>query len=518
MRERKFKLRIWLVLAVAAVALGLVAAAQATTSIVAPTWPIPADAPAGPPPIPSLPTAGNASPPADKIADPVTPAAACGGWEVQSKYGGRWPAGSSWWEYRCSYGDSQFHDPECDGGGGACNAWCQYCYWETREWADYFYWDGSNAVFYGQSYTYSVDDVNGYSSSSSWWWDAPAAQWYVSPPPPPVTLVASFDFNCTRLTCNFSAGASWARDGIAGYGWDFGDGTSASGVNAQHTYAAKGTYKVTLTVTDTGGRSATSTQTVSITELPPTASFTFTCAGLTCTFDASASTDDGTIQSYEWDFGDGDRATGSSAQNRYAQSGSYGVRLRVFDDKGLEDSTWQAVNVVGVSTNAPPTAAFAYSCVGLTCRFDASGSSDSDGRIVAYQWMLGDYTGVGTAESMIEHTYREAGTYAVTLKVIDDDKASTITEPRKVTVTNVAPTATFTFSCSSRTCTFDGSKSVDSDGTINSYWWDFGDGTALEVGMTAEHTYDRDGVYGVTLRVIDNGGIVAAASKTISVG
>jgi hypothetical protein len=39
-----------------------------------------------------LPLAARAPPPADQIADPVTPAAVCGGWYLQHNYGDRWPA------------------------------------------------------------------------------------------------------------------------------------------------------------------------------------------------------------------------------------------------------------------------------------------------------------------------------------------------------------------------------------------------------------------------------------------
>jgi len=83
--------------AVSAVLAGGVAEAHAVVVPVAPTWPIPLDAPAGPPPIPTLPAATGTSPPADEIADPVTAAAVCGGWYLQSDYGDRWPATSTWW-------------------------------------------------------------------------------------------------------------------------------------------------------------------------------------------------------------------------------------------------------------------------------------------------------------------------------------------------------------------------------------------------------------------------------------
>jgi len=142
-------------LAVAGIAFGLPAAAHAATNLVAaPTWPVPAGAPAGPPPIPALPAANATQPATDQISDPVTAGASCGGWYLQSNYGDQWPATTTWWEYRCTYELAVYHD-FCT-GVGACPAFCPNCYWDTQDWSDYFYWDGSNAVFYGEAYSDSV--------------------------------------------------------------------------------------------------------------------------------------------------------------------------------------------------------------------------------------------------------------------------------------------------------------------------------------------------------------------------
>ncbi len=372
--------------------------------------------------------------------------------------------------------------------------------------------------FYGDYY---------YGSGCDYWWDQPTAAWYVFDTaacpfsgPGNAAPTAEFSFNCSGLTCSFDASGSWASDGIAAYRWDFGDRTSANGLTASHSYATKGSYQVTLTVTDSGGLTSANRQTVATTDIPPTARFTFSCTGLTCSFDGSASADpDGTIRQYSWYFGDGYSALGSSsAQNTYAQAGSYTVRLDVTDDAGLDAVSEQTVTVVGTSTDIPPTASFTFSCSGLTCHFDGSGSSDSDGTIVAYQWDFGDYSGASGSAPTFDHTYLQAGSYSVTLRVIDNGKQSATSGPRTVTVTNVPPTARFSVSCSALSCSFDGTGSSDSDGTINSYWWNFGDGSPLGVGSTATHTFAQNGSYSVTLTVIDNGGLNATATKTVSVG
>ena len=80
--------------------------------------------------------------------------------------------------------------------------------------------------------------------------------------------------------------------------------------------------------------------------IPPTASFTYSCTELACDFDASGSSDsDGMIESYLWDFGDGNGGSGVTITHTYSAAGTYSVVLTVTDDDGAEDSDTQGVTV-----------------------------------------------------------------------------------------------------------------------------------------------------------------------------
>jgi PKD repeat protein len=133
--------------------------------------------------------------------------------------------------------------------------------------------------------------------------------------------------------------------------WDFGDNSGSSAIqNPSHTYAAGGTYEVTLTVTDNMGTTGTIKQTVTVTappppNQPPVADFTSSCADLTCTF-TDGSGDDGSVTAWSWDFGD---SSGSLAiQNpsyTYTVGGSYEVTLAVTDNNGASGIVTKTVTV-----------------------------------------------------------------------------------------------------------------------------------------------------------------------------
>jgi len=82
---------------------------------------------------------------------------------------------------------------------------------------------------------------------------------------------------------------------------------------------------------------------------------------------------------------------------------------------------------------------------------------------------------------------------------------------------NAAPTASFTSNCPDLSCSFNGGSSSDSDGTIVSYQWSFGDGSGGN-GSTASHSYSDSNTYTVRLTVTDDAGATGFTTKTITVG
>ena len=247
----------------------------------------------------------------------------------------------------------------------------------------------------------------------------------------------------------------------------------------------------------------------------PTADFSSTVAKLKVSFDASASADsDGTIagSDYVWDFGDGSTGTGKTPEHTYTNAQAYDVKLTVTDNGGKSTSVTKSVTTV----STPTAVITASDPVKLKVDVDGTDSTDAGSTITGYEWDFGDGTPVDTAMNPAAHTYATAGDKTITLKVTDaSGNADTATKTITV-VGNVAPTASFTSSANKLKLTFAGSG-TDSDGTISSYAWDFGDSTSSTEKNPPVHTYAAAGDYVVTLTVTDNDGATDTDTQTLHV-
>jgi PKD repeat protein len=394
--------------------------------------------------------------------------------------------------------------------------------------------------------------------------NAPLAQLSVSPnnilAPQTVTLDAS--------ASTAPIGDMIYGDSIVKYEFDtgdFGSGYVDFGLTSSisHTYTIPDIYYPKVRVTDSMGLTDEFTATLNLNpaNIPPNAVLTTTPSPATgpspleVIFDASGSNDpDGTIVKYEMDFGDGlgyrDYGTnnGSDGTIRHTFTNTsttfsltYFVTLRVTDNGGKTDTTSVIVIVDPGVANLPPVAALSAAptsgLVPLRVDFDATGSYDTDGTIVSYQW---DYEGTGvfgTPDTAVtSYTYNTTGTYNATVKVTDN-LGATDTAIVVITVssaTNIYPVAVLHILPSAQSATVPfaatldagpglwGAGSYDPDGTIVSYEFQTGDQGDIwsypTLVASYAHTYNNRGVFVARVRVTDNDGAQSIASVVVQVG
>lgn len=173
---------------------------------------------------------------------------------------------------------------------------------------------------------------------------------------PRAQFTADPAFGYPPLAVHFDANASSSPNGtIVSYTWDFGDGSTDSGAAVDHTFYDKGTYSVTLTVTDSSGAVGKVTHSVQALNHIPHPQFTWSPyipqRQVATEFDATESYDeDGSIVEFQWSFGDGTTGTGEVVDHIYELAGTYTVTLTVIDNDGTPNSLTRNVEIGGCNS------------------------------------------------------------------------------------------------------------------------------------------------------------------------
>jgi PKD repeat protein len=323
--------------------------------------------------------------------------------------------------------------------------------------------------------------------------------------------------------------------------WDFGDGATGSGQSVTHTYATDGSKHVTMTATDLdtlgdGVESDTAEKDVVIANTAPTASFTPPAglqAGQAGTFTANA-TDDGTIASYAWDFGDGTTGTGAAPQHTYNDHDPHTVGLTVTDNCGATGAAapqqvtpGNTAPAISVAPNATVGGAAATAVnPGQAITFAASATDANNDTPLIYTWNFGDGT-TGTGAT-VQHTYAATVTAAsvnVGLEVSDGHGGATPAAALPIRI-NKPPVVAFSNDPESpalgEPVTFNAGTSHDADASpgVLTYAWDLdGDGAFDDAtgAQPATHAYGATGDVNVGVRVTDGDGGVTTLIKKVTV-
>ncbi|GAA1487152.1 PKD domain-containing protein [Brachybacterium fresconis] len=385
----------------------------------------------------------------------------------------------------------------------------------------------------------------------------------------PVTVThaeptAVFTSTTSGLAVDVDAGGSVASDDASlSYSWDWGDGTATSdGRSTSHSYVASGDYEITLTVTDSLGATDMTTQSVSVTSEVFAASDSFertvasgwgsadvggewtstgwgTAAisvgdgagtvslapgvGRNMVLSDLSLANSGSEMTYTLD---GGPSTGSSyigLTSRYGDDGEY--RSLVWHR--ADGSMWLLVQRGGELLEALPVSEQWAAGDAFHLRTEVEGGPSATIRVKV--WPQGASEPVGwqleTTDSSAEaltgsgassvYLYRSGSATGAAPIHIDDyrvQSSASTEEPAE----NLDPVAAFTSSISGLAVSVDRSSSTDDDGTVMSYEWDYGDGTA-DTGETSSHEYGDAGTYEVTLTVTDDDGATHTTTRSVSV-
>jgi hypothetical protein len=349
---------------------------------------------------------------------------------------------------------------------------------------------------------------------------------------------------------NFDGGSSSDPDGsVTAYEYTFGDGQSSGWVQdtvVQHSYSTAGTYTAALRVRDNAsmvsGNDARAAITVSLPpNQPPTARIASILpsparAGDAVTFNGDAYDPDGTVAAFQWTSSiDGDLSTEKSFTTSGLSQGSHTIGFRVRDDRGAwSPLVTRGLDVQPPAVNQPPAARIisispSPATAGQTVKLNGIGE-DSDGAVVEYRWSssLQGVLGTGTPLSVANLV---EGVHYITLAVKDDAGAWSAEAQSRLEVRpaggteapNKAPTASLSVSRSviqvNEVFRLDGGDSVDPDGRVMEFFFDFGDGTdsCWTVSASVDHSYKSSGQFVVRLKVRDDKGAQSRWSREVIV-
>lgn len=337
---------------------------------------------------------------------------------------------------------------------------------------------------------------------------------------------------CSGESILFDASQSADADGdLLQYNWNFGDGTGSDIINPTKTYELPGTYPVTLSVADESGSSRGSDRDriAVIVQEGPIANAgpdMRVCVNQEVRMDGGGSTDaDGSVNGYEWTFGDGSRASGASPVKSFERAGTYSVTLTITGDAVGQCSPLDTdtVTVEVLPARSQTIVAVDRAPVGEAVAFAAKlGEAAGTGDPVAFDWQFSD--GANASGQNASHVFDAPGEYLVTLttKLEGGTQDCGQLVSRHKIVVNAAPQPAIDGPESvavGALVSFDAGGSLDQDGVITRYLWNFGDGST-STGVAGHHRYEKAGTYELTLEVLDDAGVAnsgAVAARQVTV-
>lgn len=292
----------------------------------------------------------------------------------------------------------------------------------THTWSfgDGFVNNGGTPVVhtYSANGTYTVTLYSAFSNSAFTCFDDTSRVLSITNVVAPCNLSASFTaVNSASGTVNFVNTSTGTISGTT-YIWNYGDGITSTVTSGPHTYAANGTWQVTLTAMNNSAciSSAANNVTVTTVNFPCliNADFTHTVVAPGQTNFSSISTGTTANCIYFWNFGDGTYGSGPTPSHLFTNNGAYNVALILKDtafNNACRDTMIASVNITGVGCSA--NAGFNLSPGNQPQYWIAT--PINPWTVTSAVWYWGDGSSSQTLYS--SHTYSAAGNYSICLTV-----------------------------------------------------------------------------------------------------
>ncbi|MGQ9583116.1 MAG: PKD domain-containing protein [Thermoplasmatota archaeon] len=338
----------------------------------------------------------------------------------------------------------------------------------------------------------------------------------------------------TLVALNGTAG-DWDGDPLT-YEWSRVSGppvslNSTSSPTVSFTPTATGSYVFSLVASDGYSGSDPATVTVTVPNRPPRCDAGPNQTGLKrelVTFRSTAEDDDGDPLTYSWEQLAGPPVAPAVRDQPFLSFvpeflGCYTFRLVVSDGEEESAPSYATALIEGRPPRAALEARPAQAGLNSEILFSASKSSDEDGEVVLWSFDFGDGNATGwVRQPTVNHSYSAPGAYSATVRVRDDDGMESLCATARVTIENMPPVADAqVYPLTGNTSTVfrfsvPGGSTLDPDGTIVSYEWDFGDGTGAS-GSAQTHVYKKKGTYTIVFTVTDNFGATATVELEVRV-
>jgi gliding motility-associated-like protein len=341
----------------------------------------------------------------------------------------------------------------------------------------------------------------------------------------PVFDLSSSSDLCLGNTHYFSGSKSTINTGTFSISWDFGDGNTGSGTTLGHKYSSTGTYTVAMTMTSSTGCKKVVKQTVKVFPVPVVQFCSIdalnNCKDSQCLrgndfkFNSTSYIANGSITTYNWDFGDSKDTSGSpltSINHSYQLEGSYTAVLTLESDKGCVNQGSYKVKVLphpfasASLTNSDPCYNSNY------FDFTSNGSKSVTGSMITkYLWRFGTGSNPSTSATDMPSNiaYSTDGTKFIGLIIQDQNGCTDDTTISTIVYPSPSPKIGLNTSTPNSTQCFRGNafkfenKSTIKSGTMK-FSWDFGDGTTSSATNPPTKNYSKEGTYTVKLTATSN--------------